>query len=172
MAKQQKTQNARSNRRVILALAVALAAAATGAVWFRNTGTGEGTGQTGAPAFVDPQDAELVALGRVVYADNCAGCHGVNLEGAPDWRTRNADGTFPAPPHDGTAHTWHHPDAMLLDITRLGGQVFMPAEFRSAMPAFGEALSEREIIASLAYIKSFWPEKILARQKNITMRSQ
>ncbi len=33
-------------------------------------------------------DPQSVANGREVYAQNCAGCHGENLEGQPDWRVR------------------------------------------------------------------------------------
>ena len=25
---------------------------------------------------------------------------------------------FPAPPHDASGHTWHHPDAMLFKVTK------------------------------------------------------
>ena len=41
------------------------------------------------------------------YQEYCASCHGVNLEGQANWRSRNQDGTLPAPPHDETGHTWH-----------------------------------------------------------------
>jgi len=30
---------------------------------------------------LDPNDARLVSLGKAVYVENCASCHGVNLEG-------------------------------------------------------------------------------------------
>ena len=30
--------------------------------------------------------------GALLYADNCASCHGANLEGQPEWRTPGADG--------------------------------------------------------------------------------
>ncbi|MBI2584643.1 MAG: c-type cytochrome, partial [Rhodospirillales bacterium] len=39
----------------------------------------------------DPDDANQVALGEQLYRAHCASCHGVNLEGQADWRTRNAD---------------------------------------------------------------------------------
>ena len=66
------------------------------------------------------KDAAVVDLGRVVYAENCASCHGVALEGQANWRQRDADGYLPAPPHDETGHTWHHPDAYLLLMTKYG----------------------------------------------------
>lgn len=107
----------------------------------------------------DAEDAELVARGRQVYAAQCASCHGATLAGEPDWRTRNADGTLPAPPHDETGHTWHHPDQQLFDITKYGVERFAPPGYKSNMPGFENILSDREIWAVLAYIKSRWPEE-------------
>ena len=51
------------------------------------------------------KDAAAVDLGRVVYAENCASCHGVSLAGQANWRQRDADDYLPAPPHDETGHT-------------------------------------------------------------------
>ena len=52
------------------------------------------------------------------YQEYCASCHGVNLEGQSNWRSRNEDGTLPAPPHDETGHTWHHETEMLFEYTK------------------------------------------------------
>lgn len=117
-------------------------------------------GMTGQAVVADPDDAELVRLGRDVYDAQCASCHGAALEGEPDWRTRNPDGTLPAPPHDETGHTWHHPDQQLFDITKYGVEKFAPEGYTSNMPAFQDVLSDREIIAVLAYIKSTWPPEV------------
>ncbi|MEK9693042.1 MAG: cytochrome c, partial [Rhodospirillaceae bacterium] len=67
-----------------------------------------------------PEDLELVALGKQVYATHCASCHGVNLEGQTNWQVRGPDGKLPAPPHDQTGHTWHHSDAHLFKLTKYG----------------------------------------------------
>ena len=83
-----------------------------------------------------------------------AACHGVRLEGQPNWRSQLANGSLPAPPHDETGHTWHHPDQLLFDITKHGGAKNAPAGFVSGMPAFGGKLADRDIWAALAYIKS------------------
>jgi mono/diheme cytochrome c family protein len=115
----------------------------------------------------DADDARQVALGTVVYRDHCASCHGANLEGQPDWKSRKPDGRLPAPPHDETGHTWHHPDDMLFQITKLGLKPPMaPAGYQSDMPAFGAALTDEQIWAVLAYIKSKWPKQIQARQSS------
>ncbi|MGA1161369.1 MAG: c-type cytochrome, partial [Burkholderiaceae bacterium] len=60
-----------------------------------------------ATATLRPYDNAVVLRGEVVYANNCARCHGVNLEGEANWRVRLPNGKLPAPPHDETGHTWH-----------------------------------------------------------------
>ncbi len=123
-------------------------------------------------AGVDPEDKELVALGQTVYAEQCASCHGAKLEGQPGWRTSNADGTFKAPPHDETGHTWHHPDNDMFRYTKQGGQALAPKGFKSAMPGYGDTLSDREIWAVLSYIHTFWPPKIRERQRRLNAQSR
>lgn len=106
--------------------------------------------------------------GAALYADHCAACHGADLEGQPDWRSPNADGTFPAPPHDETGHTWHHGDRMLFDYVKHGGQAVldgMGVKFTSGMPAFGPGLTDDEIRAILDHIRAAWPEDIRAIQR-------
>ena len=115
----------------------------------------------------DATDAEAVALGKTVYDENCAACHGLNLEGQPNWRSVKEDGTLPAPPHDDTGHTWHHSDQLLFDYTKLGGAGIAPPGFESGMPGFGDTLSDREIWAVLSYIKSRWSPKNQARQERL-----
>ncbi len=107
--------------------------------------------------------------GAVLYAENCASCHGANLEGEPNWRSQKEDGTLPAPPHDRTGHTWHHGgDALLFNYTKLGGQAALAASgvegFASGMPGFGDQLSDQEIWDILAFIKSTWPERMRETQ--------
>ena len=65
-------------------------------------------------------DPQVVALGKTIYQAQCAACHGARLEGQPNWRERDNAGRLPAPPHDASGHTWHHPDAVLFDITKHG----------------------------------------------------
>jgi len=124
------------------------------------------------PAGADPDDAAQVALGRQVYARECASCHGVNLEGQPDWRNRRPDGKLPAPPHDAEGHTWHHSDDQLFALTKQGIAAFAPPGYRSDMPAYGGKLSDAEIWAVLAYIKSRWPRDIRERQDTATRRAR
>lgn len=69
-----------------------------------------------------------------------------------DRSPESANGTLPAPPHDASGHSWHHPDRYLFEVTWRGGQALAPAGFTSAMPSFGGTLSESENRAVLAYI--------------------
>jgi len=110
-------------------------------------------------------------LGAEVYQANCATCHGVGGAGEPNWQSRQADGTLPAPPHDASGHTWHHPDAVLLDIIRRGGEaVYGGPGLRSGMPAFGGQLTAEEIDAVLAYIKTLWGDTEREYQERLPER--
>ena len=108
-------------------------------------------------ATADPQ-APQSSAGRELYLANCAGCHGVDLEGQPDWMKRNDNGRLPAPPHDETGHTWHHSDKQLFTITKFGLQAIAPG-YESDMPAFENVLTDDEIRSILTYIKGTWPER-------------
>lgn len=119
--------------------------------------------------YISPENPELVAYGRVLYVSHCAACHGSALEGQANWRVRLPNGRLPAPPHDESGHTWHHPDAVLFDITRNGmvpGRT-APPDYESDMPAYAGILNDEEIIAVLAYIKSTWSKEIRALQQEV-----
>ena len=119
------------------------------------------------PAGAFFHDAPDIEGGRAIYAARCASCHGANLEGQPDWQSANDDGTYPAPPHNETGHTWHHGDGMLRDYIRRGGQAVlndMDVDFTSGMPGFADVLTDAEIEAVLGYLKSTWPDRIRAAQ--------
>ena len=117
--------------------------------------------RSGAPEGIPYQDAASVARGEVIYAENCASCHGANLEGAENWRQPEEDGRMPAPPHDETGHTWHHPDAQLFQLTKLGPAKIVGQGYESNMPGYEGVLSDQEIWDVLAYIKSTWPKRII-----------
>ncbi|MBL4788603.1 MAG: cytochrome c [Kordiimonadaceae bacterium] len=116
---------------------------------------------------LQPDNSELVAQGKVIYIQDCASCHGANLEGQGDWRIRSPEGLLPAPPHDESGHTWHHPDQMLFDMTKYGVQKFAGPDYESDMPAYEDTLTDEEIVAVLSYIKSQWPENIQKRQDGL-----
>jgi mono/diheme cytochrome c family protein len=119
-------------------------------------------------------DPARVAAGRAVYDRHCASCHGAQLEGEPNWREKKPTGRMPAPPHDATGHTWHHPDTVLFGITKFGlvpGK-YAPPGYESDMPGFGGALSDDEIRALLDYIKSTWPDEIRRAQGEANERAR
>lgn len=109
------------------------------------------------------QEAGPAEAGARLYAEHCAACHGVNLEGQPRWQHRREDGRLPAPPHDASGHTWHHPDAQLVEIIKHGPARLIPG-YESDMPGFAGLLTEEEIRAVLAFIKASWPPEIQRRQ--------
>ena len=121
----------------------------------------------------DPRDAARVARGAKVYVDNCAACHGTRLEGQPDWRRRLPNGRMPAPPHDDSGHTWHHADAVLFGITKRGVvPPYAPPGYESDMPAFAGKLSDDDIWAVLAYIKSHWSAQVLPLRVEMTRNAK
>ncbi len=124
------------------------------------------------PVSLPSPDPAEIALGERVYVEACASCHGANLEGQPNWQARNADGKLPAPPHDATGHSWHHPDAQLFAITKFGLAPFAGPDYATDMPAFEGTLTDAEIFAVLAYIKSRWPDEIRTRQAEIDAQAR
>lgn len=96
-----------------------------------------------------------VAIGQKVFQNNCAVCHGNNAQGTSDWRKRLADGSYPPPPLNGTAHTWHHPMKILKRTIQEGG-----VARGGKMPAFKNTLSESEIESVIAYFQSKWPSEV------------
>lgn len=125
---------------------------------WRYAGPGSGVGAS----------ADVIAQGRQVYADQCAACHGADLEGQPDWRSPLPSGRMPAPPHDETGHTWHHSDEILFRIVKEGTAAIVGGGYESDMPGFADVLSDAEIHAVLAYIKSTWPERERSRQQQVS----
>jgi len=113
----------------------------------------------------DGPDPFALMEGEGIYKAECAACHGEKLEGQPEWRTRRADGKLPAPPHDASGHTWHHPMEQLFAITKFGMvPPNAPEGYVSDMPAYGGKLTDRQIQNVLAYIESKWTPEIRARR--------
>jgi len=116
------------------------------------------------------RDADAVAEGKELYAEYCAACHGAALEGEAGWRIRGEDGLMPAPPHDETGHTWHHPDTQLFEMTKYGVSAVLARrglDYESNMIGFGDVLSDEQILATLAFIKSTWPDQVIEMHDSI-----
>ncbi len=129
------------------------------------------TGDVMAPPAEASPPPELsqgsILVGELVYKEHCASCHGANLEGQPNWKKANADGTFPSPPHDDSGHTWHHPDDVLKQIILDGGNGNPNA--KTNMPAFRAKLTPIQVDGVLDYFKSTWSQQNRDYQWRMTM---
>jgi len=100
-----------------------------------------------------------VEQGAATFAANCATCHGELAQGlVADWRQKLDDDSFPPPPLNGSAHAWHHPRSVLLQVIDNGG-----AEFGGKMPAFASILDSQQKLAAIAYIQSLWDDETYAK---------
>jgi mono/diheme cytochrome c family protein len=100
-------------------------------------------------------DPEKIKRGEAVYRANCANCHGPNGEATPGWRNPGADGRYPPPPLDGSAHAWHHSTETLERMIRVGS----PADI-GGMPAWDGKLTNQQIDDVIVWIKSLWPDEV------------
>lgn len=75
-------------------------------------------------------------LGQLVFANNCASCHGMTGEGIP--------GVFPA--FQGNEFVLGEPKAVIR----------VPMNGRGGMPSFRNALSDEQLAAVLSYIRNSW----------------
>jgi len=120
---------------------------------------------TPAPShFADADNDALTDQGALVYAQNCANCHGRRLQGQALWQLRDQYEGRRAPAHDSTGHTWQHGDDELFTVVKTGKFSTTPKEIVSFMPAFDKRLSDDDIVAVIAFIKSRWPIGIRASQ--------
>jgi mono/diheme cytochrome c family protein len=109
----------------------------------------------------DGGDAQIIEgngakLGKVTFEENCMHCHGKEGKGiTKDWKKRQENGMFPAPPINGSAHAWHHSPTALMNTINNGG-----AKLGGWMPAFKDQLNENEKQAVLNYIHDLWPQEI------------
>jgi mono/diheme cytochrome c family protein len=100
--------------------------------------------------------ASQLELGKKVFKENCMVCHGEQGQGLADnWRKPIADGSYPPPPLNGSAHTWHHRMSTLIRTINEGG-----VPIGGKMPAFADRLSDEEKIAVIARFQDWWPEEI------------
>ncbi len=96
---------------------------------------------------------QQVRDGKQVFLQNCASCHGPKAASTPNWKQTDANGRYPPPPLDGSAHAWHHDLELLRRTVREGGQ-----KLGGYMPAFESVLEAAQIDAAIAYFQSLWPE--------------
>jgi len=109
----------------------------------------------------------MKARGKIVYKNNCASCHQVNLTGAENWKGLDEDGHRKTPPLNGTGHTWHHDDATLHNIIKYG-LAKLVKNYNGKMLGFEDNLKDEDIDSVLSYIKSFWPDDVYQQQINLS----
>lgn len=150
---------AQGANRFILYLGVVLVATATVLAGWRTT---RPEGGRASPA--------LVQRGAALYNAHCLRCHG----GATGGDKRDVP-----PPHNANGHTWHHPDCLIRDIVLNGFSRFdgvppgRPGDApgpKPTMPAFRGRLSDEDVAAILAYVKTWWSEEQRQGQARITRR--
>ena len=96
----------------------------------------------------------VLESGRVLYAASCQACHG-DQQGVGRLAL--------VPSHDSGGHTWHHPDGQLLQTVLDGTSAIReslglpPSDIE--MPPFMERLTQKEVLAILSYIKTWWTEE-------------
>lgn len=108
------------------------------------------------PAGGTPAIQLSLERGESTYQANCLVCHG-------DRRGEGGNGL--GPPHNDQGHTWHHPDAQLMEWT-LNGRLY------GGMPAFKDKLTQQDAEAVLAYIKTWWTEEQRQSQADVSKRYQ
>jgi mono/diheme cytochrome c family protein len=130
-------------------LALAAGGLYLGVVQQRSTleSSGEGTGRW--------YNTAQLAQGELLFRQHCASCHGEAAEGVANWRELDANGHYPPPPLNGTAHAWHHPLEQLRGTVRRGG-----VPLGGQMPPFRTLLSDTEVDAVLAWVQSHWSAEI------------
>jgi mono/diheme cytochrome c family protein len=97
-----------------------------------------------------PVLANDLARGAEIYAANCMTCHGPTGHPDPDSALVQALGIVPADFADALFNSREPASTWKLVITH-GGP---PVGFSDKMPAFGAALTESDIDAVLAYVKT------------------
>ena len=117
-----------------------------------------------APAARPDRPAQ-VALGRTIYRQGCAYCHGSEREGHEEWRPDTPVSSGLAPPLDERSPAVERPDRDMFEIVKFGGQPFLRVGQRSQMPAFEFNLTDAQIWAVIAYLKYRWPSEALARHE-------
>ena len=101
-------------------------------------------------------EAPSLDLGRAIYEQHCASCHGANAQGAPNWQERDAHGELPAPPHNAEGHTWRHSDAELYEMVIRGWRDPFNKTKRLTMPGYGDVLPQEQVRAVITYLKTLW----------------
>ncbi len=111
-------------------------------------------------------DYAQLQRGEKLFHANCAQCHGREAEGSPNWRQAGADGKYPPPPLNGTAHAWHHPNSVLMDVIKNG-----TIRIGGNMPPWRDKLSDAEIADIMVWFQAKWSDEVYAAWLGIAQRA-
>jgi mono/diheme cytochrome c family protein len=109
------------------------------------------------PASIASSDADIIALGGRLFAQNCRPCHGSKAVGenpATPLGGWNKAGPI-APALNGSGHAWHHPPRYFFQTIRNGSTMQ-----GTRMIGWAGRMSDAEIVAVIAYFQSLWPPHI------------
>ena len=101
----------------------------------------------GGDIATDIAPPDVLAQGELVYQENCVACHGENGKG------------YIGPALNGSAHSWHHADPLLVSFIRDG----IPG---TQMAAQRDNLTDEEIDAVISYMKSWWSPQQRQKQQS------
>jgi mono/diheme cytochrome c family protein len=151
MSTKQPTRPFAANKRQIMIAGYLVLCLAALAVFFARSGA-----LPKAPALgrADPANTAQVSVGQAIYASRCAACHGASQQGAA------------APELGATSQSWQLGDEWLFKVIGEGGLAVAPTGAASGMPAFGGQLSDDQIWAVIAFIKSERASEARAGQPN------
>jgi len=98
---------------------------------------------------------DQVESGKKLYKQTCIACHLEDAKGTANWQDSLDDGSYPPPPLNGTAHTWHHPLGQLHEVIKYG-----LIEYGTTMPAWKNVYNDEEILSLIASFQSYWSDEI------------
>ena len=110
---------------------------------------------------------DQVEAGKRLFTGNCAICHGANAQGTLEWKKTDANGNFPPPPLNGSAHAWHHSLAVLAEVIKDGGQ-----PMGGIMPPFKQTLTDEQILALISGFQSYWDQQTYETWLEIEQQSR
>ncbi len=96
-----------------------------------------------ASVTLNPDDKVTILLGKSVYVQNCASCHGVKLEGQKDWISRLPDGLMQLLHMTKQVTPGHHSDNYLFMITKYGIEDIVIQKYPDNMPAYKNILKDK-----------------------------
>jgi putative ABC transport system substrate-binding protein len=109
-------------------------------------------------AAIASRDADTIAHGQRLFAQNCSPCHGQHAVGENPTNPMggwNLQVGPVAPALNGTGHAWHHEPEYLFQTVRNGSLVQ-----GSRMRGWKGTMSDYDIVAVIAYFQSLWPPRL------------